>query len=117
MVVPVLLVVVLLRVNLAWKRTYTVIDVQRPCSTMTPTQSICLLSSSTWPVLSTVAQSLDPSKFQVIVARRRKVTGAPSNAIPAINAIQVTVSYPYQSITPWLSSLDATVTKTATYFN
>jgi hypothetical protein len=45
------------------------------------------------------------------------VTGAPSNAIPAINAIQVTVSYPYQSITPWLSSLDATVTKTATYFN
>ncbi|HET6607333.1 MAG TPA: TadE/TadG family type IV pilus assembly protein [Rhodopila sp.] len=82
-----------------------------------PQNGICYANSASWPVLSTVAPSLDPSKFNVAVLMGGAVSGAPSGSIPAVNAIQVTVSYPYQSITPWLSSLDATISETATYFN
>lgn len=83
-----------------------------------PTSPICYNDVPSWSVASTVAPALDPSLFTITVnlsPLSPPVAGV--SLTPGTNCIQVTVSYPYQATVPWMSSLNATISETATYFN
>jgi Flp pilus assembly protein TadG len=76
-------------------------------------------NAAAWGPLSNIAPLLDTSQFVITAATGNNASTSPyPSAYPAaVNIVQVTVSYPYQAWSPWLSSLNATVTETATYFN
>ena len=80
-------------------------------------------SNGTWPQLSTIAPMLDPTAFTVMIST--DTSGLPGNFPKSnpnqsqksrTNPMQVTVSYPFTAMTPWMSSLNGTITESATYF-
>ncbi len=74
-----------------------------------------------WSQLSTIAPMLDPSQCVISTVAGQKAANLSGNANagwePGTNVAQVTVSYPFVAMTPWMSSLNATITETATYFH
>jgi Flp pilus assembly protein TadG len=108
-----------------------VVIMQSVATVMTEAGRACLVNSAncpssgdgnTWSQLSTLAPTLDPSQFTVtIVSGAQNAALLPTNpnpgAQPGVNVVQVTTSYPFTALAPWMSGLNATITETATYFN
>ncbi len=105
-----------------------VVTLQSVTSVMTEAGRACLVnpaapicgggSPSSWPAVSTVAPMLDSSQFKVYIFPGPYASGNPFGiASLGVNIIQVTVTYPFVATTPWMSSLDGTISETATYFN
>jgi hypothetical protein len=66
-----------------------------------------LCGVNTWPNTATVAPLLDPTQVNLCITSLNPTYG--------VMQVQVTVTYPFTAATPGLSTLDGTLTETATY--
>ena len=84
---------------------------------VTPPETCAALDQTT---LSGLAPLLDPSQFiPPTIVQGLRANPDPNfqgGYQPGVNISQVTIGYPYQAMSPWLSSLDGTISMTATYF-
>ena len=100
-----------------------VVVLQSVAGVMTEVGRACIISAAdavcgadnaaSWPLASTVAPMLDPAQIAIAV----QIGSSAGQPAAGTHIIHVTISYPYQAMVPWLSSLSATISESATYVN